>query len=182
MAYQPLNDLIDPEVPPEGEAPIQDAAPETEGDTRVIGEDGRALVNLEVSERLGRKTPPPKPWAKPAAIGLLIVFAGLTAWNVTHLGKATSVVPPPTPFKAKQALYLGTMKVEAYRKVHGAAPMSLFDAGITEDSGYAYSRIDPGHYVLVFEAGGQRVQYDSTVELQRMFGSPQEMLTMGASR
>lgn len=154
MAYQPLNDLIDPDVPAEGEAQPQDAARGTEDDARVIGEDGRALVNLEVSEKLGRKLPPPKPWAKPAAVGLLILFAGLTAWNATHLGKVTSIVPPPTPFQVKQALYLGTMKIEAYRKVHGATPKSLVDAGIAEDSGYAYSRIDPGHYVLVFEAGG----------------------------
>ena len=182
MAYRPLNDLIDPDVPAEGGAPVEQGAPETADDTRVIGEDGRALVNLEISEKLARKHPPPKPWVKPTAIALLIVAAGLTAWNLTHLGTVKPIVSPPTPFKAKQALYLGALKIEAYRKVHGATPASLGDAGLPEDSGYAYSRTNAGRYVLVFVAGGQRVQYDSVVELQRYFGTPEQMLTMGGPR
>jgi hypothetical protein len=182
MAYQPLNDLIDPDVPAEGEASLEKAAPETANDTPVIGEDGRALVNLEISEQLGRKHPAPKPWVKPAAVALVVAFAGLTTWNLTHLGQVTPIVSKPSPFQVKQALYLGAMKIEAYRKVHGATPGSLTDAGIPDDSGYAYSRTDPGRYVLVFEADGQRVEYDSVVELERYFGTPQQMLTMGGSR
>jgi hypothetical protein len=182
MAYQPLNDLIDPDVSAEGEASPEQAAPETGDETPVIGEDGRALVNLEISEALGRKHPAPKPWVKPAAIALLVVFAGLTAWNLAHLGQVKPIVSKPTLFQVKQALYLGALKVEAYRKVHGATPASLIDAGIPDDAGYAYSRTDPGRYVLVFEADGQRVEYDSVVELERFFGTPQQMLTMGGSR
>jgi hypothetical protein len=182
MAYQPLNDLIDPDVPAEGEGATEQAAPETGDDTPVIGEDGRALVNLEISEQLGRQHPAPKRWVKPAAIALLVVAAGLTAWNLAHLGRVKPIVSKPTPFQVKQALYLGALKVEAFRKVHGATPESLTDAGITDDSGYAYSRTDPGRYVLVFEADGQRVEYDSVVELERYFGTPQQMLTMGGSR
>ena len=182
MAYRPLNDLIDPDVPAEGEATGEQEASAAGDDTPVIGEDGRALVNLEISEQLARKHPAPKPWVRPTAIALVVVAAGLTAWNLTHLGTVKPIVAAPTPFKAKQALYLGALKVEAYRKVHGATPASLGDAGLPEDSGYAYSRTDPGRYVLVFEAGGQRVQYDSVVELQRYFGTPEQMLTMGGPR
>ena len=92
--------------------------------------------------------------------------------------------PPPKPsaFQVKQALYLGVMKIDAYRRIHGVTPSSLADVGIFDADGYGYTRIDLTHYVVSFQGNGPKLEYDSNQSKDRFFGSPQEILTMGASK
>lgn len=182
--YRPLNDLIDPEVAPEDETIVPaEGQPAPVDDGYVIGEDGRGVVNLELSEALGRReTAPVRPWLKPLAFALVAACLALTAWNVMRLMRPAAAIPDPTPFQVKQALYLGVMRVEAYRRVHGATPDRLEDAGLPPDAGYAYDRVDPNHYTLSFQRDGRSFDYDSAVPVDRAFGSPKQMLQMGGPR
>jgi hypothetical protein len=184
MNYRPLNDVIDPEVTPQDETVEPSGGPaEDRDDGYVIGEDGRGVVNLELSEAFGRREfAPPRPWLKPAAVALALLFVALTCWNVWRLTHPASMLPTPTPFQVKQALYLGVMRVEAYRKIHGVAPERLEDAGLPSDSGYAYGRIDSKHYNLSFERDGRSFDYDSDIPVETAFGSPKEMLNIGGSQ
>ena len=185
MQYRPLNDLIDPEVVPEDGrlVPAEDGAPESD-DGYVIGEDGRGVVNLELSEALarrsGRRKPPPVVKILAAALGFLCV--GLTVWNLARFASGPAALPQPSPFHVKQALYLGALKIEAFRKIHGTTPETLTDAGIPDQAGYAYRRIDATHYALSFAVGSSKAEYDSGVSLERAFGTPREMLATGGAR
>ena len=80
----------------------------------------------------------------------------------------------------KQALYLGVMKIEAYRRVHGVAPDTMMEAGLAAGSGYGYTRVDSAHYVLVFEDRTARQTYDSSTPIRNAFGPPKEMFALGA--
>ena len=184
MVYRPQNDVIDPEVAPQDETiDASSGSAENVDDSDVIGEDGRVGVNLELSEALGRREfAPPQPWLKPAAVALALLFVALTGWNIWRLTHPASILPTPTPFQVKQALYLGVMRVEAYRKVHGVTPERLEDAGLPSDSGYTYGRIDSKHYNLAFERDGRSFDYNSDVPVESAFGSPKEMLSIGGSR
>ena len=82
----------------------------------------------------------------------------------------------------KQTLYLGVMRVDQYRRERGVTPESLRDAGLPPGAGYAYQRIDPWHYVLAFENGGAKLEYDSAVPREKFFGSPREVLSMGGTQ
>ena len=182
MKYRTMYDDIDPDVVPEENEGERSAHPSSD-DQYVIGEDGRKVVNIELSVALGRKVEKPKSWVKPSAAVLGVLFLGLTAWNVFHFTHPTLGLPTPTPFQIKQALYLGALRVEAYRKVHGVVPDTLSQAGLPEDAGYTYKRAGAGHYRLSFERGGPGVQYDdATMTLDAYFGSPKTMLAMGGSR
>jgi hypothetical protein len=181
MQYRPLNDLIDPDVDPDdGEADPTEGESQDRDAGYVIGEDGRAVVNLELSEalarRTGRRRPSPKVKILAAALGAVCI--ALTVWNLARLSTGSAAPPQPTPFQVKQALYLGALKLEAYRKVHGTVPTTLDEAGVPEQAGYAYRAVDTRHYVLSFVVAGSKAEYDSSVPLERAFGSPREMLAM----
>jgi hypothetical protein len=66
--------------------------------------------------------------------------------------------------------------------VHGVTPGSLAEAGLPEDAGYGYRRIDPLHYAVSFQGNGPKLDYDSSISKDRYFGSPQEILSMGGSK
>ncbi len=183
MKYQSQHDLIDPEVP----APETDAEPEggqhpgAVDDSYVIGEHGNRVQVLDVKPAKKSKRDP-KAWVQPLGVVLGVVFVALTVWNLSRLLGAPPPPPTPSPFQIKQALYLGVMKIDAYRRVHGVTPSSLAEAGLLEEGGYGYRRIDPQHYMVSFQRSGPRLEYDSNQSKDRFFGSPQEILTMGASK
>lgn len=182
MKYQSQHDLIDPEVPP----PETDAEPEGEhdpgavDDAWVIGEHRNTVQVLDVKPAKKSKRGL-KAWTQPLGIVLGVVFVGMTVWNLSRL-LGHPPAPTPSPFQVKQALYLGVMKIDAYQRVHGVTPSSLAEAGVSEDGGYGYRRIDPLHYVVSFQGNGTRVEYDSSISKDRFFGSPQEILSMGGSK
>ena len=183
MKYQSLNDLIDPDVPPT-ETAVESAGDDDPGapdDAYVIGEGGNT-VKAPAGTAARKSRAGPKPWAKPAAFLLGALFVVMTVWNLSHLLQGPPPPPKPSPFQVKQALYLGVMKVDAYRRVHGVAPDSLADLGLSETGPYAYQRIDSAHYVLSFHGNGPTLEYDSSDSKERFFGSPQEILTMGDSK
>jgi len=123
---------------------------------------------------------PPKRWVVPLALGLAALALGLTVWNTARFVQGPPVPPAPTPVEAKQALYLGVMKIEAYRRVHGVAPDTMMDAGLAAGSGYGYTRVDSTHYVLVFEDRSARQTYDSSTPIRTAFGTPKEMFALRA--
>jgi hypothetical protein len=182
MKYQSQHDLIDPEVPP----PETDAEPQggqdpgTGDDAYVIGEHGSTVQVLDVkpAKKSKRRL---KAWLQPLGIALCAVCVVLTVWNLSRL-LGDPPTTTPSPFQVKQALYLGVMKIDAYRRVHGVTPSSLGEAGLPEDGGYGYRRIDPLHYVVSFQGNGPRLEYDSSISKDRFFGSPQEILSMGGSQ
>jgi hypothetical protein len=74
------------------------------------------------------------------------------------------------------------MKVDAYRRVHGAIPESLEEAGLPVGEGYAYERLGPTRYVISFRNGGAKLEYDSNVSKESFFGSPKDVLNMGDAK
>lgn len=182
MKYQPLNDLIDPEVPPAGAvtAEVEEDGTDAPGDAYVIGERGHT-VHAPDTKAATAKATGPRPWVKPVAAALGAACVLLTVWNLARAISGPSAPPKPTPFQLKQALYLGVMKVEAYRKVHGVTPETLREAGVPEPP-YAYRRAGPTQYVLSIQADGPRLEYDSMISTDRFFGPPQTILSMGGSK
>ena len=182
MKYQPLHDLIDPEVPPEARFEYEaHDDPDAPNDAYVIGEHGNTVS--EPPDMAATASPAgPKPWAKPAAFLLVALFAGMTAWNLSRVIQGPPQPPKLSPFQVKQALYLGVMKIDAYRRVHGVTPDSLADTGLPETGPYAYRRIDSRRYVVSFGGNGPKLEYDSNASKERFFGSPKDMLTMGDSK
>jgi hypothetical protein len=185
MKYQPQHDLIDPEVAP---APVGfqyhvdvDDAPDAPNDAYVIGEDG-VVVQAPDAQAPTDSHNGPKPWAKPAAFVLVALFVAMTAWNLTHLIKGPPPRPNPTPFQVKQALYLGVMKIDTFRREHGVTPDSLTEAGLPEPGPYGYRRIDSTHYVISFDGNGAKLEYNSDDSKESFFGSPKELLTMGETQ
>jgi hypothetical protein len=183
MKYQPLNDVIDPDVVPE-DAVIpepEEHDPDAPNDAYVIGERGNTvqapdLNRIEEDQRTG-----PRAWVKPAALLLVAVCIGLTVWNLTHLISGPPAPPKPTPFQVKQALYLGAMRIEAYRRVHGVTPDALEDVGLPNPP-YSYTRVDSTRYTVGIDSDGPRLEYESSIPLGQFFGTPQEMLTIGGSK
>jgi hypothetical protein len=182
MKYQSQHDLIDPEVPP----PETDAEPEGKqdpgaDDAYVIGEQANTVRVLDVtSPRKSKRRS--KAWVRPLGVALGAVFVGMTVWNLSRLLGGPPPLPTPSPFQVKQALYLGVMKIDAYRRVHGVAPGSLAEAGLPEEGGYTYRRMDPLHYLVSFQGNGPKLEYDSSISKDRFFGSPQDILSMGGSK
>ena len=183
MKHQSQYDLIDPEAP----APTlglefeEDDGPEVPDDAYVIGEHGSTVRELGVQAATGARKGPSR-WAKPAAFLLVALFVVLTVWNLGRFVQGPPPPPKPSPFQTKQALYLGVMKIDAYRRVHGVVPDSLAEVGLPEAEAYAYKRVDPAHYVLSFRGGGSKLEYDSSEPKESFFGSPKDMLTMGDSK
>lgn len=183
MKYQPQHDVIDPEYPVPGEAPEPPGRddPGAPDNAYVIGEHGNSIreVNLKTSVKAKARL---ERWVKPSAYGLSVLALVLTAWNLIRLAQGPVLPPAPTPFQSKQALYMGVMKIDAYRRMHGVTPDTLAEAGIADDGAYGYSRVSPTRYVLSFRNGGTKVEYDSNEPKENFFGSPQDMLTMGGSQ
>ena len=86
--------------------------------------------------------------------------------------------PPPTQFQLKQALYMGVMRVDTYRREHGVTPDTLKDIGLPGNA-YAYQRVDSQHYFLSFQNNGPRVEYDSRDSKEEVFGKPDAIMSMG---
>jgi hypothetical protein len=183
MKYQPQHDLIDPDFPAPDEALDQAGtnAPEPPDDAYVIGEHGNSIreVDLAVSVKANTRF---RQWVKPAAFGLMALFVVMTVWNLSHFLQGPPAPPKPTPFQSKQALYLGVMRIDAYRRVNGVTPDTLSEAGLPENGAYAYNRVSPTRYVLSFRNGGAKLEYDSNEPKDQFFGSPHDMLTMGGSQ
>lgn len=184
MKYQPLNDLIDPDVVAE-DAVIPEVVeddPDAPNDAYVIGEHGNT-VQAPDAALAGEddETAKPRRWVRPAAVLLFAACVALTVWNFSRLLAGPPVPPQPTPFQVKQALYLGVMRVEAYRRIHGVTPDGLGDVGLSTPP-YAYARVDTTSYTIAFDNAATRLEYDSSVPMGKFFGSPQEMLTIGGSK
>ncbi len=183
MKYQPQHDVIDPELPSPDTTFEHDGNHDSDApdDAYVIGENGDTLRAIDV--RAGVRQPKGLDrWGAPVAVLLITLCFGLTAWNLTRLVQGPPPPPTPSPFQVKQALYLGVMKIDAYRRVHGVTPDTLVDAGLPDTSGFSYRRVDLAHYVVSFEVNGSKLEYDSSDPKKRFFGTPQEMLTMGDSK
>jgi hypothetical protein len=113
----------------------------------------------------------------PAAVLLAVACVGLTVWNITRLASGAAPSPPPSAFQVKQALYLGVMKVEAYRRTHKVTPNDLQDVGLTEPP-YSYRRVSPSEYAIGLNLAGQQLEFSSRMSMQTFFGSPKDMLAM----
>ena len=183
MKYQSQHDLIDPEVPAPDSASESDGDPDNgaSNDAYVIGAHGHTVQAPDAKAAADSK-PGPKPWVQPVGAVLGALFVVMTIWNLSRLLGDPPPPPKPSAFQFKQALYLGVMKIDAYRRVHGVTPNSLAEAGLVDTDGYGYRRIDPLHYVVSFHGDGPALEYDSNQPKDRFFGSPQEILTMGASK
>ena len=181
MKYQPLNDLIDPDVPAADAPPVPVPEPEHDPDAPedayVIGRPGKMVLTLKKEEEGDR----PRAWLKPVAILSAILCVALTIWNISRFAAGPTPTPPATDFQVRQQLYLGVMKVEAYRRGHGVTPDSMHDVGLASPP-YAYTRVGPGKYMLGIDLQGRRLEYNSSIPMGAYFGSPQSMLQTGGSR
>ena len=183
MKYQTQQNRIDRESPSSAlqfEFEDHDTS-ENPDDAYVIGANGDIVggADLRAASEPQEST---KAWVKPAAFVLVALFAVLTLWNGVRFVQGPPPPPKPSPFRAKQALYLGVMKIDAYRRVNGIVPETLADAGLPEADAYAYQHLSPTHYILSFGGGGSKLEYDSSEPRERFFGSAKDMLTMGDSK
>jgi hypothetical protein len=184
MKHRTQHSMIDPDAPTsalEFEFEDHDDVPELHDDTYVIGANGD-IIKEGSDQAASQSQETTKRWAKPAAFVLVALFVVLTCWNVVRFVQGPPLPPKPSPFQSKQALYLGVMKLDAYRRVHGVVPDSLKDAGLPEAEGYTYERVNPTRYVLTFRNGGSKLEYDSSEPKEQFFGSPKDMLNMGDSK
>ena len=184
MKHQAQHNSIDPDAPTsalEFEFEDHDDVPELPDDSYVIGENGD-IVREGGDQASSEHDESTKKWAKPAAFVLGALFVVLTCWNVVRFVQGPPQPPKPSPFQSKQALYLGVMKIDAYRRVHGAIPESLEQAGLPVAEGYAYERLSPTHYVVSFRNGGAKLEYDSGESKESFFGSPKDLLNMGDAK
>jgi hypothetical protein len=179
MNYRPINDLIDPDVVGDENRPLRHD-PEASDDAYLIGENG-ATVAAPPGSQATRPGESARRWVLFTSIALTVLAVGLTIWNTSRYVKGPPVPPVPTPVEAKQALYLGVMKIEAYRRVHGVTPDTMMEAGLAAGSGYTYTRVDPAHYVLVFEDRAAHQTYDSSLPIGSAFGPAREMFAVGSS-
>lgn len=174
-------DVLDPDVQPEDPTLKVEPDPDAPDDAYTIGEHGNT-VKAPDGSAASEFDNAPKAWVKPLAAVLAIAFIGLTGWNVNRAVSGPPPVPPPNPTQVKQTLYMGVMRVEQFRREHAVTPESLRDAGLPLGAGYAYQRVDPWHYILGFESGGAKLEYDSAVPKDKFFGSPREVLSMGGTQ
>ena len=183
MKYQSQHNVIDPEVQPRamGFEYDGDDIPDAPSDAYVIVENGDTVREPD-AEAANESPAGPKTWARPVAFLLGALFVVMTVWNLSHLLQGPPPPPKPSPFQVKQALYLGVMRIDAYRRVHGVTPGSLADVGLSETGAYGYRRIDPTRYVISFQGDGPKLEYDSNESKDGFFGSPKEILTMGESK
>ena len=182
MKYQPQHDLIDPDVPaPKPEFDFDEICgseiSEPPDITYVIGRHGAAL-SQPGGHAIEAYPSTPTPWAKRSAILLAAAFVVMTAWNIYRFQQGPPAPPPPSPVQTKQALYLGVMKIDTYRRAHGATPNSLDDLDLPQEW-FGYRRIDADHYALSFRANGAALEYDSRVPKASFFGEPQSILPNG---
>lgn len=181
MKYRSQLDELDPEYPAPDVAPVED--PDTPNDAYVIGERGNTERAPDAAAKPGADKDGPKQWVMPAAFVLSAAFVGLTVWNVSRAVSGPPPPPKPSPFQVKQALYLGVMRVDAYKRTHGGiTPETLLDAGLSDTGGYSYVRIDPTRYVLSFRVEGPKLEYDSNDPKESFFGDKQQILSMGGAK
>jgi hypothetical protein len=183
MKYQPKHDLIDPDYPAPDEQiePVED--PNASSDAYIFDENGNTVLDLgeDPSPKERKKKAPPK-WVMPAAFVLSTLFVGMTVWNISRAISGPPPLPKPSPFQVKQALYLGVLRVDAYKREHGVTPDSLLDVGLSDTAGYSYVRIDSQRYVLSFRVDGPKLEYDSHDAKELFFGEAPKMMEMGGTR
>ena len=123
MKYQPQHDLIDPDVPAPGtERPVED--PDAPTDAYIFDEHGHTVLDPGEDPNARKAARKPKLSQKlvmPAAFIFSIVFVGLTVWNISRAISGPPPLPKPSPFQVKQALYLGVLRVDAYKRLAQAA-------------------------------------------------------------
>jgi hypothetical protein len=180
MKYQPLNDLIDPDVPADAPVPEPEQDPDAPEDAYVIGERWSTVQEpgaetTEGKKKRKRKKGKTRAWVKPVAILSAVACVALTAWNLSKLAQGSPAPPPPSPFQMKQALYMGAIKVEAYRREHGVTPGTIADIGLVSPP-YSYTRLNPDAYIVAVDLHGAKLEYESSVPLEKFFGTPGDML------
>jgi len=184
MKYQPQHELLDPDYPvPDEDGELPADRSDAPDDAYVIGEPASTVLVTDGGEKgKKRKKRGTKPWVMPAAFVLSALFVGMTVWNLSRAVTGAPPPPRPSPFQVKQALYLGVMRVDAYKKVHGVTPETLLDVGLSDTAGYSYVRIDSQRYVLSFRVDGPKLEYDSNDPKASVFGTPGQILTLGGTR
>jgi hypothetical protein len=181
MKYRSQYDLFDPEVVVDGAEVEAAVDPDAPDDAYTIGEHGNTVKAPDADARAGADDAP-KPWVKPLAVVLAVLFLTLTGWNVNRVLKGPPPLPKPNAIQVKQTLYMGVMRIDAYRRVHNVTPETLAEADLPENAGYTYQRVDGWHYILGFQNGGPKLEYDSVVPKESFFGSPQALLSIGGTQ
>lgn len=176
-------DVLDPDVHPKDPNKVLELEPDPDApdDAYTIGAHGNT-VKAPDGSAAAEFDDAPRPWVKPLAAMLAVVFIALTGWNVNRAVSGPPPLPNPDATQLKQTLYMGVMRVEQYRRVRGVTPEALRDADLPLNAGYTYQRVDPWHYVLGFERAGAKLEYDSTIPKESFFGSPREVLSMGGTQ
>jgi hypothetical protein len=133
------------------------------------------------------RTTRPRPLPRDEEGGLRPAFV-IVAFLIIIIGGAYLLVPPPPVAAPKprdeaattKTLYLGVLKIEAYRKLNGMLPYEMEVANIRRKDGYSYERLDDRHYLLTFrESDGRTMSFDSHTPIERFFGPPEAVLGGG---
>ncbi len=182
MRYQTKWDELDPDVAPsEPSDSVAESNPDAPNDAYHFDERGNTIKAPDADARKANEQKQ-KRWVGPLAYGSLALCALLTIWNIVRVAQGPPGLPIPAPAQIKQTLYMGVLRIDAYKRVHGVTPEKLSDAGLPDGVGFTYQRTDSAHYVLGFQNRGPKLEYSSKDSRDAFFGPAQSILPTGGSQ
>jgi len=94
----------------------------------------------------------------PLSLGLVVLFLGLTGWNLVRATNPPAVYSPQeAEASARFRIYLAAQAVEAYRDSAGVFPTTLAAVGIDDES-LSFVPAD-STYMIVAESAPERLSY-----------------------
>ena len=170
MKYQPQHDVIDPEVPPPENWTLEPEGARSDAPTTTPTSSGstEASVQVPTSQPAKKSKRRLKAWVQPLGIVLDARVRRADGLEPEPAPRRSAAPPPPSPFQVKQALYLGVMKIDAYRRgPRRHSEHAQRRRAFPRRAATATSRIDPQHYVLSFR--GERPE--ARVRLEHLEGA-----------
>ncbi|MDH3206099.1 MAG: hypothetical protein OEO79_05770 [Gemmatimonadota bacterium] len=115
------------------------------------------------SQKTGPKKQPK--WLLPVGVNLGVFAAYLLIWSPDWV-VLNPIAPPPVEQQVEKlgsAMWFAMNEIELYRRTNDRLPASLQEAGLTE-GGLDYTLQGTAGYILIAEAGGETLVYNSSTQ------------------